>query len=270
MESDSDGDCDSEGEEGGGTEDDGEGPAPSPRVCAPVQSATIIHTAEADKEYKRQLAVLKQGPGAADAGNGRVSEFRVADGSFLRHLATGLSFLYDVEECDGGWMVACGSSHTIELVASTVVLAWGRQSWAGRVVCLGSSLSRPRWPWCLAWAFSCVRSGTRAGCKPSIEVYAHAARHVYQIINTHLCNRKLSSNHPHSHTLTIFPYSAVFLPLCPPNATDPFQRAHQVDVSSHFERAVHFSSSCRTRQQTRYSSHTHILRREALQGTAHT
>ena len=61
VESDSDGDCDSEGEEGGGTEDDGEGPAPSPRVCAPVQSATIIHTAEADKEYKRQLAVLKQG-----------------------------------------------------------------------------------------------------------------------------------------------------------------------------------------------------------------
>ena len=51
----------SESEEGGSSEDDGEGPALSPRVCAPVKPVTIIHTAEADMEYKRQLAVLKQG-----------------------------------------------------------------------------------------------------------------------------------------------------------------------------------------------------------------
>jgi hypothetical protein len=56
------------------------------------------------------------GLAVADAGNGRVSVFRVEDGSFVRHIATGLSRPYDVEEYEGGWLVACRDSHTIEFV----------------------------------------------------------------------------------------------------------------------------------------------------------
>ena len=56
------------------------------------------------------------GLAVADAGNGRVSVFRVEDESFVRHVATGLDCPYDVEECQGGWLVACLSSHTIEFV----------------------------------------------------------------------------------------------------------------------------------------------------------
>jgi hypothetical protein len=52
----------------------------------------------------------------ADAGNGRVSVFRVEDGSFVRHVVTGLSYLRDVEECKGGRLVACAGSHSIEFV----------------------------------------------------------------------------------------------------------------------------------------------------------
>jgi hypothetical protein len=51
-----------------------------------------------------------------EAGKGRVSLFRVEDGSFVRHVATGLACPYDVEECEGGWLVACQSSHTIQFV----------------------------------------------------------------------------------------------------------------------------------------------------------
>jgi hypothetical protein len=56
------------------------------------------------------------GLAVADSGNGRVSVFRVEDGSFARHVATGLSGPWDVEECEGGWLVACALAHTIEFV----------------------------------------------------------------------------------------------------------------------------------------------------------
>ena len=54
----------------------------------------------------------------AECGARRVSMFRVGDGSFVRHVATGLGGSPDdVEECEGGWLVACGHpSHTIEFV----------------------------------------------------------------------------------------------------------------------------------------------------------
>ena len=52
----------------------------------------------------------------ADWWNDRVSVFRVGDGGFVRHIATGLSRPYDVEAVDGGWVVACGVSHTVEFV----------------------------------------------------------------------------------------------------------------------------------------------------------
>jgi hypothetical protein len=45
---------------------------------------------------------------AADLYNGRASVFRVDDGGFVRHVATGLHNPWDVEEVEGGWLVACG------------------------------------------------------------------------------------------------------------------------------------------------------------------
>jgi hypothetical protein len=52
--------------------------------------------------------------------NGRVSVFRVEDGSFARHVATGLDRPLDVEECEGGWLVACLDSDTTEFVGGDV------------------------------------------------------------------------------------------------------------------------------------------------------
>jgi hypothetical protein len=53
----------------------------------------------------------------ADAGNDRVSLFRVEDGSFVQHLAEGLEGPRDVEEWEGvGWLVACAGSNTVELM----------------------------------------------------------------------------------------------------------------------------------------------------------
>jgi hypothetical protein len=57
------------------------------------------------------------GLAVTDAGNHRLSMFRVEDGTFERHMATGLSGLRDVEECEGGWLVArVYPSHTIVFV----------------------------------------------------------------------------------------------------------------------------------------------------------
>jgi hypothetical protein len=60
------------------------------------------------------------GLAVADGGNGRVSVFRVEDGSFARHVAMGLDGPWDVEECEGGWLVACWGSHAIEFVGGDV------------------------------------------------------------------------------------------------------------------------------------------------------
>ena len=38
----------------------------------------------------------------------------------MRHVATGLADSHDVEECEGGWLVACQTSHTIEFVGGGV------------------------------------------------------------------------------------------------------------------------------------------------------
>jgi hypothetical protein len=60
------------------------------------------------------------GLAVADWYNDRVSVFRVEDGSFVRHIATELSRPLDVEECEGGWLVACYNSDTIEFVGGDV------------------------------------------------------------------------------------------------------------------------------------------------------
>jgi hypothetical protein len=80
------------------------------------------------------------GLAVADVCNARVSLFRVEDGSFARHVATGLSEPFDVEECEGGWLVACcDPSHTIEFVGGGV----GRAS-------LGEAGKQFSWPSALA------------------------------------------------------------------------------------------------------------------------
>jgi hypothetical protein len=45
-----------------------------------------------------------------DACNGRVSRFHVSDGTFAGHVALGVSGSYDVEECEGGWLIATHAS----------------------------------------------------------------------------------------------------------------------------------------------------------------
>jgi hypothetical protein len=78
----------------------------------------------ADGQLRRPFGLRLTGDGTGlavvDWGNGRVSAFRVEDGSFVRHVATGLSWPDDVEECEGGWLVACFDSHTIEFVDGDV------------------------------------------------------------------------------------------------------------------------------------------------------
>jgi hypothetical protein len=52
----------------------------------------------------------------ADFGNDRASVFRVGDGGFVRHMATGLGSLRDVEEVEGGWLVACGGWDSVDFL----------------------------------------------------------------------------------------------------------------------------------------------------------
>jgi sugar lactone lactonase YvrE len=77
---------------------------------------------DADGQLRRPngLRLSADGTGlvVADPGNYRVSQFHVEDGSFVRHVATGLDRPWDVEECEGGWLAACMGSHCIEFVDS--------------------------------------------------------------------------------------------------------------------------------------------------------
>jgi hypothetical protein len=54
----------------------------------------------------------------ADTGNNRACVFRVADGGYVRHMATGRRGRapYDVEEVEGGWLTVCHGSDTVEFV----------------------------------------------------------------------------------------------------------------------------------------------------------
>jgi hypothetical protein len=89
-----------------------------------------------DGQLKRPFGLRFTGDGTglavADAGNRRVSLFRVEDESFVRHMATGLETPCDVEECEGGWLVACKFSHRIEFVGGGVggVGGVGSGAWA--------------------------------------------------------------------------------------------------------------------------------------------
>jgi hypothetical protein len=67
-----------------------------------------------------RFAVDGVGLVVADFGNNRVSMFNVEDGSFVRLVATGLASPRDVEECAGGWLVACIGSDSVEWVRDGV------------------------------------------------------------------------------------------------------------------------------------------------------
>ncbi len=56
----------------------------------------------------------------ADCGNDRASLFCVDDGGLVGHIATGLATPADVEQVEGGWLVACCGSNTVEFVAGRV------------------------------------------------------------------------------------------------------------------------------------------------------
>jgi hypothetical protein len=68
--------------------------------------------------------------------NHRASVFRVGDGEFVRHIATGLGNPYDVEEVEGGWLVAGSTSHSVVLVSGDARDALGKRGrGAGEFVC---------------------------------------------------------------------------------------------------------------------------------------
>jgi hypothetical protein len=50
----------------------------------------------------------------AEENKNRASLFRVADGGFVRHMVTGLRGPMDVEEVEGGWLVACMGSRIVQ------------------------------------------------------------------------------------------------------------------------------------------------------------
>jgi hypothetical protein len=56
----------------------------------------------------------------ADWANDRAGVFRVGDGGFVRHMGTRLSFPSDVEEVEGGWLVACSNSSTVAFICDGV------------------------------------------------------------------------------------------------------------------------------------------------------
>jgi hypothetical protein len=94
--------------------------------------------ADGELNYPFGLRFTGDGTGlaVADAWNHRVSVSRVEDGSFVQHVATGLDDPMEVEECEGGWLVACYGSHTIEVVGGGVDGASGAgpatlQPWPG-------------------------------------------------------------------------------------------------------------------------------------------
>jgi hypothetical protein len=85
-----------------------------------------------DGQLKRPFGLRFSADGAAicvaDWGNGRTSLFCVVDGGFKRHVAVGLRGPRDVEVVEGGWLVSCSASDTVEL--------WGDVS-VGYAVVLG-------------------------------------------------------------------------------------------------------------------------------------
>jgi hypothetical protein len=80
----------------------------------------------ADGQLMRPCGLRFSGDGltmcVADTGNGRANMFRVGDGGLVRHIATDLRNPVDVEEVEGGWLVACLAPHSVEFVSNRGVV----------------------------------------------------------------------------------------------------------------------------------------------------
>ncbi len=93
------------------------------------------------------------------------------DGSFVRHVATELAEVRDVEECEGGWLVASWDSNAIEFVSgddssgeppADGVTGVGGRGWVNRAG-YPSAVIVPC-PWYLAWAWSSWSWETAVAC----------------------------------------------------------------------------------------------------------
>ncbi len=110
----------------------------------------------ADGQLKVPLGLrfTGDGTGLVVTDDHRVSVFRVEDGSFVRHMATGLGAPYDVEECDGGWLVACYGPYPIEFVPDAIEFVGGDVDGGGvgraRLGTQGSGDGEFSWPSALA------------------------------------------------------------------------------------------------------------------------
>jgi hypothetical protein len=100
----------------------------------------------------------------ADRGNERVSVFRVEDGSFVRYVAMGPRAPRDVEECEGGWLVARSHpSHSIQFVSGSGDGGGVGRARLGKV---GSGDGELSWPSALALVPGqglVVRDGAKGG-----------------------------------------------------------------------------------------------------------
>ena len=74
----------------------------------------------ADRQLRMPLGLRFSADGSAICvavwGNDRLSMFRVGNGGFMRHITTGLRNPRDVEEVEGGWLVANSGTDTVEFV----------------------------------------------------------------------------------------------------------------------------------------------------------
>lgn len=93
----------------------------------------------------------------ADSDNRRVSLFKVADGAFVRHLATGLRCPMDVEQCEDDGDGRSGWAQTPWNLWVAMTVLTRRSSW------IRSCVDPQPWPKCLAWAWWCGTTTTTVG-----------------------------------------------------------------------------------------------------------
>lgn len=74
----------------------------------------------------------------ADGDNGRVCRFHAADGALDGPPTRGLGFPTAIEGYQGGWLVACGGTNSVEYVEGET---HRRLSWAGWEFCRGAALA---------------------------------------------------------------------------------------------------------------------------------
>jgi hypothetical protein len=125
----------------------GSGPTWTPvRVLGGGFGAPGVADGQLARPYGLRFTGDGTGLAVVDTGNGRACLFRVADGSFVQHVASRLSGPRDLERCEGGWLIVCWASHTVELAMDKDVDGGaggvGRTK-LGKSGCEHGELSRP-------------------------------------------------------------------------------------------------------------------------------